>query len=48
MVQLVLALGDLHMKGILHRDLKPENVLMGDDGYIYLTDFGCAAQVLDE
>ena len=40
--QLVLALGILHAHKIVHRDLKPENVLIAEDGYIKLADFGLA------
>ena len=40
--QLVLALGILHTHKIVHRDLKPENVLLCEDGYIKLADFGLA------
>ncbi|MEM7446989.1 MAG: serine/threonine-protein kinase [Myxococcota bacterium] len=36
-----------HRKGILHRDIKPENILIGDDGEVYLADWGLAASLLD-
>lgn len=36
------ALGYAHRQGILHRDIKPSNILLGDDGAIYLADFGLA------
>lgn len=43
--QLVLALGYLHSKGFVYRDIKSENILVGEDGYICLTDFGLAKKI---
>ena len=37
---LAIALGHLHENSIVHRDLKPENVMIGEDGYPRLGDFG--------
>lgn len=40
-------MSQLHSQKILYRDLKPENVLVGDDGYLLLADFGLAKLVAD-
>jgi len=40
--QVALALGHLHENKIIYRDLKPENVLVGEDGYLMVADFGLA------
>ena len=40
--QLILAIGYCHNLGILHRDIKPENILVTQNGYVLLTDFGIA------
>ncbi len=40
--QIVVAFGYLHDLKIMHRDLKPENVLLDEDGYACLADFGLA------
>jgi serine/threonine protein kinase len=38
----VLAVGELHNKGIMHRDLKLENILVDDQGYLKIIDYGLA------
>lgn len=44
-IQIMLSLGYLHKQNIIYRDIKPENILMGEDGYLYLADFGLAKTV---
>lgn len=39
-VQVILAVGYLHSKGIIHGDLKPENILVDHEGYLKLVDYG--------
>jgi len=38
----VLAFQHLHSKNVIYRDLKPENLLIGENGYCKLVDFGFA------
>lgn len=40
--QIVLAIGELHSKGIMHRDLKLENILVDERGYLKIIDYGLA------
>jgi len=42
---IVLAFEHLHAMDILYRDLKPENLLLGEDGYLKITDFGSAKKM---
>ncbi|UZJ57461.1 hypothetical protein CBS101457_006781 [Exobasidium rhododendri] len=42
---LVLAIAHLHSKRIIYRDLKPENLLIDDQGYVKITDFGFSKEL---
>jgi serine/threonine-protein kinase len=40
--QIAAALHAAHRIGLVHRDVKPSNILVGDDDFAYLIDFGIA------
>lgn len=44
-IQIAIGLGYLHSKQIVYRDLKLENVLIGDDGYLLISDFGISKKI---
>ena len=44
----VQAFAYMHSKNIIYRDLKPENLVLDNDGYLKVTDFGFAKEVKDK
>lgn len=47
-VQIILGLGHLHKDNIIYWDIKPENILVNEDGYLLLADFGLAKSLVGD
>ncbi|XP_059620040.1 3-phosphoinositide-dependent protein kinase 1 [Phlebotomus argentipes] len=45
--ELVVALEQMHKRGVIHRDLKPENILLDDRMHTLIADFGSAKMMQD-
>lgn len=39
-IQVAIAIGHLHLHGVVHRDIKPDNVMITARGHAKLADFG--------
>ena len=42
MLQICRALEAAHAEHVIHRDLKPQNIMLGENGRVYVMDFGIA------
>lgn len=45
LAEIVLAVEQLHLQGIIYRDLKPQNILIDDNGHVKIIDFGFAKKM---
>ena len=45
---MIYSLEYIHSKNIIHRDIKPENLVLDENGYLCITDFGIAKENLPD
>ena len=45
---IIIALEYIHSNNVIHRDIKPENLVLDENGYVRLTDFGIAKENLPD
>ena len=45
---MIYALNYIHDNNVIHRDIKPENLVLDENGYVRITDFGIAKENLED